>query len=371
MVVKNWNDIQCAQNAEILAWAGEQHWAREMAACDQDAGWHAEGDVWTHTKMVWAEVERHDEYGSLSREDQLKLFFCALFHDSGKPATTYFDTEAQRLRSPKHSLAGADICRLALSALEADVKTREAIVGLVRYHGRPPYLLEKEDPAKEVIDLSWRVNNRLLHLFALADFRGRETGEPTRTEDDLHLWKLAAEENGCYEQPYTFVNDHARFLHYRGKLSSLLYEPFENYRCVATLMCGLPGAGKNHWLARHRPELPVVSLDQIRERMKIDPAANQGAVAQAAKEECRIHLRAGRGFVLNATNTVRRTREKWIELFNDYNARIEIVYLEPPMRQLLKQNSERTAPVPERVIRKLAASLEPPDWTEAHGVLIG
>src|SRR5574341_342579 len=33
----------------------------------------------------------------------------------------------------------------------------------------PPYLLEKPDPEREVISLSWLVNNRLLYLFAIAD----------------------------------------------------------------------------------------------------------------------------------------------------------------------------------------------------------
>ena len=69
--MKNWNDILRADNRTILDWAGGQPWAREMAACDQDAGWHAEGDVWTHTKIVFAEVERLAEYVELDREDQI------------------------------------------------------------------------------------------------------------------------------------------------------------------------------------------------------------------------------------------------------------------------------------------------------------
>ena len=56
--MSRWPDITHATNAQILAWAEAQPWAREMAACQQDAQWHAEGDVWTHTRMVWAELER-------------------------------------------------------------------------------------------------------------------------------------------------------------------------------------------------------------------------------------------------------------------------------------------------------------------------
>ena len=106
MVVKNWTDITSATNARILEWAEAQSWARAMATCNQDAQWHAEGDVWTHTKMVYAELQRLEQWPSLDRLAQLKLLFTALFHDSGKPATTVVDPETGRTRSPKHALVG-------------------------------------------------------------------------------------------------------------------------------------------------------------------------------------------------------------------------------------------------------------------------
>ena len=109
-----------------------------------------------------------------------------------------------------------ELARHWLRELGCDLGVREEIAALVRYHGRPPYLLEKSDPAHEVISLSWLVNHRLLYLFALADTRGRRTREMSRPEENLHLWKMVAEENGCFDQPYAFANDHARFLFYRG-----------------------------------------------------------------------------------------------------------------------------------------------------------
>jgi hypothetical protein len=51
-----WADHFGAPDANILAWAETEPWARAMAACGQDAHWHAEGDVWTHTRMVCAEL---------------------------------------------------------------------------------------------------------------------------------------------------------------------------------------------------------------------------------------------------------------------------------------------------------------------------
>ena len=63
---------------------------------------------------------------------------------------------------------------------------------------------------------------------------------------------------------------------------------------------------------------------------------------------------------------MRRTRERWLNLFADYNAQIEIVYLEPPFEKLLRQNRERNRAVPEPVVRKLAEKCEPPTWIECH-----
>ncbi|MCL4176518.1 MAG: AAA family ATPase [Verrucomicrobia bacterium] len=365
-----WSDIIRATNAQILAWAEAQPWARAMADCQQDTQWHAEGDVWTHTRMVCAELERLADWPSLDRATQLKLLFAGLFHDAGKPATTVLDPDTGRTRSPKHGLVGAEIARRELRGLECDLVPREEIAALVRFHGRPPFLLEKHKPEHEVISLSWQVNNRLLYLFALADTRGRQAGEMTRPEDALHLWKLVADERGCFDGPYPFVNDHARFLFYRDQLSSLHYTPHEDYRCRVTLMSGLPGAGKDTWLAKHRPKLPVVSLDAIRDELDMDATDNQGSVIQLAREQCREHLRAGRDFAFNATNLTRQMRGRWIKLFADYNARVEIVYLEPALQTILAQNRRRTNAVPERVIERLLDRLEPPTITECHTLTI-
>jgi predicted kinase len=208
----------------------------------------------------------------------------------------------------------------------------------------------------------------LLYLFALADTRGRHAKGTPRAEENLDLWKMVAEENDCYGKRYPFANAHARFLFYRDALSSLHYTPREDYRCTVTLMSGLPGSGKDRWLARHRPGLPVVSLDDLRVAHDVDPTDDQGEIVQMAREACREHLRAGRDFAFNATNTMRLTRKRWIDLFADYGARVEVVYVEPPLATIFRQNESRSSPIPRRVIERLVDKLEPPTWAEAHAV---
>ena len=366
----NWDELSRASLGDITAWAQAQPWCLAMADCRQDKGWHSEGDVWTHTKMVCAQLPGLEDWAGLTPHERTVLTFTALFHDSGKPLTSQVDPASGRITSPKHALKGEHLCRSVLRDLGCDLATREEVARLVRFHGRPAFLLEKSDPAHEVVSLSWLVNNKLLYLFALADTRGRTTAEMGRPEENLELWRLVAEENGCFERPFPFVNDHARFLFHRQGEPSLHYVPFEDYRCTVTMMSGLPGSGKDSWLIRNRPDLPVVSLDEVRCDLEIEATDDQGEVIQEARERCRELLRSGRSFAFNATNLLRLTRRRWIDLFADYGARIEIVYVEPPLPVILGQNRRRGRPVPEGVIRGLAEKCEPPTITEAHGLLI-
>ncbi|PQO46853.1 AAA family ATPase [Blastopirellula marina] len=362
----NWNQLKTATIEEVVAWAETQPWRDAMAACAQDAQWHSEGDVWTHTKLVLRQLPELEEWPTLSPQERTVLILTALFHDVAKPLTTEVDSITGRIRSPKHAVKGEHVARAILRDLGCDLATREEIARMVRNHGRPAFLLEREDPTHEVVRLSWLVNNRLLYLFALADTRGRDTDSMSRPEENLHYWKLLAEEANCYRQPYPFATDHARFAFFHQAEPNLHYVPHEDFRCTVTLMCGLPGSGKDTWLAQQRSNLPIVSLDDIRGELDVDPTDNQGEVAQLARERCRELLRAKTSFAFNATNTMRQTRGRWLDLFADYGAQLEVIYLEPPFPEILRQNKERAGRVPEGVIRKLADRCEPPTWLECH-----
>ena len=360
----NWNQLSNAPHAKVLEWAETQAWATAMANCCQDATWHAEGDVWKHTMMVCDQLTRLAEWESLGKDDRLALLLVALFHDAAKPLTTVLDPETGHLRSPNHAVKGEQLVRGVLRDLGCPLEIRERICGLVRYHGRPAFLTERESPEQEVIRMSWLTENRLLYLFAIADTRGRDTKSMSRPEENLHYWKLVAEESECFDKPYGFPSDQARLEYFRQAEPNLHYVPHEDFKCTVTMLCGLPGSGKDTWLARKRPELPMVSLDELRSELKVDPADNQGRVIQLATERCREHLRAGQSFAFNATNLIRQTRSRWIGLFTDYNAKLELIYIEPPLETILKQNRDRKRSVPESVIRKLVNKVEPPSWLE-------
>ena len=115
----------------------------------------------------------------------------------------------------------------------------------------------------------------------------------------------------------------------------------------------------------------VVGLE-VREETVQDSRVSQivNDPNDGAREQCREHLRAGRDFAFNATNITRQMRGRWIDLFADYSARVEVVYLEPPLRTILTQNQRRAKAVPETVIERLLEKLEPPTITECHALTI-
>ena len=101
-----WERLCTTSPSDILAWADDQPWSRAMAQCAQDKGWHSEGDVWTHTKLVCAQLPLLGEWAKLTPHERTALLFTALFHDAGKPLTSQVDPGSGRIISPKHAVKG-------------------------------------------------------------------------------------------------------------------------------------------------------------------------------------------------------------------------------------------------------------------------
>jgi predicted kinase len=203
---------------------------------------------------------------------------------------------------------------------------------------------------------------------AEADVRGRRAGDLPELLEDVALFAELCREEGCLSVPRAFPTVHTRFVYFRAGNRPPDVEVYDDTVCEAVLMHGIPAAGKDTWIERNGEGWPVVSLDQLRAELEVDPADAQGPVAQRARELAKEHLRAKRPFVLNATTLSRDLRNRWIDLFADYRARIRIVWVEAPYATVLERNRRRSAPVPERVIEKLIDRWETPEPEESHRV---
>lgn len=109
----------------------------------------------------------------------------------------------------------------------------------------------------------------------------------------------------------------------------------------------------------HTPDMPVISLDQLRNVMGDSPTEAQGRVVQTAQVQARIHLWARQPFLWNAINLTQATRQKLISLCEGYGATVRIIYLETEWEENLRRNAERKGCVPEPVIAALPAKMTP------------
>lgn len=256
--------------------------------------------------------------------------------------------------------------RRVLWEMGAPIAWREHVAALVRHQRLPFGALDRPDLDRIAFRVSLLARNDDLALLATADAAAR--GGRAGPLADVALFVQYTSEIGCLDGPRGFASDHARFRYFRRPGRDPGYAAFDDTRCTVTVMSGLPGAGKDHWIAANRPGLPVVSLDELRAELGAPPTGGQGAVVAAAYARARELLRAGTPYVWNATNVTRALRSRCIGLAADYGARVEVVSVEAPPGVVHRRNRARSHPVPAAVIDRMAGRWDVPDPTEAHEV---
>lgn len=345
-------------------------WVRRMHEVPQDPIHHAEGNVAIHTQMVLAALENDPDYQLLGLQEQEVLWASALLHDVEKYSTTVLEAGGS-ITSNGHARKGAAASRqIIYKERPAPFAIREQVVGLVRYHGLPLWIFEKSDPLKALVIASMEVNTMWLSMLARADARGRICQDLDNLLYRIDCFEEFCKEQGCWGTIRSFGSGDAR-MHYLQQDSAYVdYVPFESPQMDIVLMSGLPGAGKDTFIRNHFAELPVISLDDIRKEWGIKPTDQKGngRVIQEAKMRAKELLRKKKSFVWNATNTTFQMRQQLINLFTDYRAAVNIIYIESSYAALKQQNKSREEIVPEQVLERLIRKLEVPALWEAHVV---
>lgn len=345
-------------------------WITDMEQVEQHKSHHAEGNVAIHTQMVINELLSNERFKQLNEQDQEILWTSALMHDIEKRSTS-LDEGDGHISAKGHAKKGEKSVR---EILFKDIPTpfiiREQIASLVRLHGLPLWIMEKENPQKRIIEASYRTNLSHLHLLAESDACGRICADLDDLLYKLKLFELYSKELNCWENERVFETENARYTYFNTEDSYLNYIPFDSFRSKVIMLSGLPGMGKDYYIESLNLDIPIISLDAIRRKHKIRPTDKKlnGWVVQEAKEEARQYLRKGQDFIWNATNITSLMRKQLIDLFVDYNAHVTIDYIEKPYKTWRTQNRNREYPIPENVLDKMLGNLEIPQRTEAHAV---
>lgn len=349
----------------------------ELAGVPQHAAFHGEGDVLAHTRLVCQELVRLEGFAVLRRRDQLALFLAALLHDIGKMRTTRLVDG--RWSSPRHASVGSQMAReflwrdCELAGASETQAFREEVCVLVAYHMLPGHLVERNDAihkAREVAMLGELVPGltwRQICLIAEADARGRAADDVDELVDRVELCRMLVEDAGCLDGPYPFADVQVRRAYMLGRNVGPDQPLYDGSWGDVLVMAGLPGTGKDTWISRHGVGMPVVSLDELRGKLDVEPDEPQGRVVQAALEQARVHLRKHESFIWNATNLNKTARLRVVDLIERYGARAHIVYLETSWSELVRRNASRSVRecVPDRVIRRMLSHMIPPTPDEA------
>ena len=352
-----------------------------MSRTEQNPAFHAEGDVWTHTKMVCDTLVNLDSFRKLIEEQQQAVFLAALLHDIGKIPTTRWEDD--KWASPNHTLVGSKMTRqflwqeLGFCGTPEKQQLRETVCNLIRYHSFPPHAIDDPDGKRKLIAIAANGQNcpmftvELLCILCEADALGRICPDEREREhmvEQVQLCREFAKESGCYDAPFPFPSAHTRYSYLARKDIAPEVELYDDTWGEVILLSSLPGTGKDTWIEENCPDLPMISLDEIRKEMRISPTDNQSKVVEIARERAKEYLRKKQSFVWNATNLSPMVRNKQIKLFGQYQASTRIVYLETDWKEQLRRNADRVATVPEQAISDMMEDLVLPEVKEAHYV---
>lgn len=337
----------------------------------QNPIYHGEGNVWIHTNMVCDSLLKQKEWGGLSREDQAVLYLGGLFHDIGKFTCTRL--QDGRICSPRHGAAGAKLFRTLFyreygEAFSLSLPLREKIAGLIRYHGLPLWLLERDNMELALMKASYSTDLKLLYLLARADLEGRICEKKDSLFDRIDYFKEYAGELQLLEGKKEFANPYARYQYFNQRLSWLDTDLYDSTEFEVIMMAGFPLSGKDTYVEEHLKGLEVVCLDHIREEFHISPAKSSKRVVQIGKDRAKEYLRKKESFVWNATNLIKDYRKGLYDLFTSYKARVHVIYLETPYQELLRRNKIRERKVPPEVIDHMIERFDMIEPYEAYQV---
>lgn len=338
----------------------------------QDPRYHAEGDVWTHTKLVVQSLVGLDDYAAATPERRFVLFHAALLHDIAKPATTRVDPQTGAIGQPGHSARGAVDARVLLWRSGVPFALREAVCRLIHVHQLPFYAIRGsrsgESAEMVVRRLSLELDVSELAALAEADMRGRVCADSEDVLVDIALFRELAREEGCYGQPRAFADRWTRMRYLRGEDVHPDYAYHREAGSTVTVLSGLPATGKSTWIKTCCAGLPVVGFDDAREALGLKYGKNEGAAMHFAVDQAKALLREGMPFVWNATHLSRQMRAKTLDLLFAYGAEVNVVYLEAAEQTILSRNRKRDTTLTNAAIERMLHRWEVVSPVEAHSV---
>ena len=142
----------------------------KMKGCPQDAVYHPEGDVWTHTLLC---LDAFVKFRPNEQKEAAIAGLAVLCHDMGKPNTTVIH-DTGRISSKRHEIFSEHEGRKFLDRITDNRSVIEAVLPLVKCHMIPYQLFVNNNPAASVRKLALKTGNiQLMSVVVASDRNGR------------------------------------------------------------------------------------------------------------------------------------------------------------------------------------------------------
>lgn len=346
-----------------------------LSFCMQDKEHHAEGDVWTHTKMVVEELLNLSDFQQLNEEEKFICFYACLFHDMSKPLCTKEEivNGKKKITSKGHSKLGEIDSRILLWKNEVPFNIREKISMIIKSHQIPFFLIDKYKNYDFMVNMiSQETSNKLLSIVAKADIKGRiieDKNDINKVLENINLFNEISIDNNCFDKPKEFINQYTKFQYFQKQGTILTDQPYyDTHDFNVIVLCGMPASGKNTYVEKYFSNLEVISFDDAKEMFGIKHGQNDGKAVHYMKDKAKELLRKKETFVWNTTNLSKDMRKKTLDLIHNYHGKVELHYLEETENVIKTRNSKRDTTLPNDKIDTMLLKWEPPQTYETFEV---
>ena len=325
---------------------------KEMENTQQNPRWHMEGTCKEHTRLVVENALKFMEIeSSWSLRRKRRFILAALFHDVGKPKTTFLGEKDGNWHSYGHENVGSKIVREML--WDWDIYDREYIAHMVKWHMEPLFYQNAKNPEEIVNKITKDVPFEDIYMLKMCDLEGalqdpscstkerdkeilkefREVGRklnnipwismlqffPLRPQPDINNWVGCSGDVPCYKS----------------------YESSEVH-----IMIGLPGSGKNRYvdfLKEKYPEKEFVILSRDDIRVELGYCTEDEKIVGTEKQEKKVTeifnqrlleaVDAKKPVIINNVNQSKKRRKAFKTFLGNRKIRWYYWYIEAPTLQ--------------------------------------
>jgi len=318
--------------------------------------YHLEGDVWSHTMMVFNQASSNDS-SSVVR-------IAALLHDIGKPHCKKINDDTKRVSFFNHEAVSFFMAKDVLKKCypELSEKKMKDCLYLIANHSILFPRNNQELTADSALNLvsDKKLLKQLIELVE-CDSTGRIIDVTKDGGDDFSdsLFDIYYSDEMKYSASKAVINQDQK---------------------VLTLLIGLPGSGKSYWNEHntYQRNTTVVSRDETMMRMGEFPTnyhatwetADHKAVDKEVNRIFQSALKDGDDIVIDKTNLTRKGRRKYINEAKRKGYRIEAKIFVPGFATIKERQEDRenNKVISDKVLERMVKSFSFPldnevdDW---------